>query len=393
MNNSYSMSIDLKVIESPENGTSIFWGHQFTFMNGEKGYIGFGLGGDVKVATIAIFDANGGVTTNPNGGCQNGVPFSLVGFGYQCFVTFDWKVGSNYALQVTQLTSDQNGNEQWEGTIHDYLSDRDTIIGSIIVSPDYGMLGSDSSTWNEYSIALTCATPDTSVIFSSPVAYNSAGNHPPAMAQVLYGNTTCQNSDVRYLGGGAYKTDAGQSVSRTTPKQTWLWTEEPTLIPQDSESGDTTTQTSSSSSQATSASTSETSTSLEPTSETASSSMVVQTTSSPITTVTGQLVVQAGSVPGYPWESIIMGMALGMVALALTKRRRHSIEADARECQIVSDGIGPLIWREYAIYCDRFRQQWNLDRNYRPHDGQASELGHNYLRDSERSAHGKYEYG
>jgi hypothetical protein len=236
LNNSNAVSIDLKVVASPENQTSIFWGHQFSFVNGERGYIGFGVGGDVKVATVAIFDANGGATTTPNGGCESGVPFSKSGNGWQCFIIYNWKIGFNYALRLTQLPPDNQGNGQWQGTIHDYSSNTDTVIGAIIVPSTYGMLGSSSSTWNEYSIAMTCPTADTSVIFSSPYAYNAAGNHAPTFAQVTYGNSTCQDSNVQYIGGGAYRADAGKDVTRTTPAQTFMWTQEPSLVQQSSNS-------------------------------------------------------------------------------------------------------------------------------------------------------------
>jgi hypothetical protein len=59
---------------------------------------------------------------------------------------------------------------------------------------------------------------------------------PPLKAQVTYGNTTCQDSNVQYLGGGAYQADAGKNVTRTTPAQSWLWTQEPTLVSQSSTS-------------------------------------------------------------------------------------------------------------------------------------------------------------
>ena len=61
---------------------------------------------------------------------------------------------------------------------------------------------------------------------------NDAGNHAPSSAELTYGNTTCQDSNVQYLGGGAYEADAGSNVTRTTPAKTWLWTQEPTLTSQ-----------------------------------------------------------------------------------------------------------------------------------------------------------------
>jgi hypothetical protein len=306
LNNSYAISIDLKVVNSPENQTSIFWGHQFTFMDGEKGYIGFGIGGQVKVATIAVFDATGGFSNSSGGGCNSGVPFSKIGIGWQCFILYNWKLGFNYGLKVTRLSSDSAGNGQWQGSLHDYSTNSDTVIGTIIVPPAYGMIGSSSSTWDEYSTASNCATADTSVIFSSPFAMNAAGNHAPSKAQVTYGNTTCQDSNVQYLGGGAYQADAGRNVTRTTTSQTWLWTQEPALIPQSTSTSTSTTSAISSTQTSTSTATSVTTT------NSASTSTAASSTQTPLATT---------PVPGFPWESIITGIVLGLTVLMIL---RHS---------------------------------------------------------------------
>jgi hypothetical protein len=39
-------------------------------------------------------------------------------------------------------------------------------------------------------------------------------------AEATYGNASCEDSNVQYLGGGAYQTDAGNNVTRTTPAKT-----------------------------------------------------------------------------------------------------------------------------------------------------------------------------
>lgn len=235
LNNSYSMSVDLKVVQSPQNQATIFWGHQFTFMNGEKGYIAFGIGGNVRIATVAAFDAVEGYPYNFTSRCDIGVPFSTTGYGRQCFIEYNWKLGYNYRLQISRI-SDKNGNEQWQGSLYDYTTQSNTIIGSLLVSPEFGQLSSTSSTWNEYSTAASCDTTYTSAIFSSPSAMNNAGNHAPTKAQVTYGNSTCLDSNIQYLGSGAYRADAGKNVTRKTAAYSWLWTQEPSLISQNSTS-------------------------------------------------------------------------------------------------------------------------------------------------------------
>jgi len=229
LNNSYSTSVNLEIINSPEN-TSIFWGHMFTFMNTQQGYVVLGLGGSVKIAMAAVFGALNGTTSNPTGGCDIGVPFSKSGVGWQCFILYNWKIGSDYALQFSKLSTDINGDNWWQASILDHSTNSTTIIGSMLAPPYFGLLGSVSSTWDEYSTAANCNVADTRVVFSSPYQLNAAGKHAPIKALLTYGNTTCTDSNVQYLGGGAYQVDAGSNVNRTTAKQTWLWTQEPSTV-------------------------------------------------------------------------------------------------------------------------------------------------------------------
>ncbi len=236
LNDSYSMSVDLKIVQVPSSQATIFWGHQFNFMNGERGYIAIGIGGNYKVATVGIFDAVNANPYNSSGVCNNEVSLvSQFGQGWQCFVYYDWTIGNNYRMQISRI-ADVNGSETWQGSLYDYSANSSTEIGNVLVDPNYGQLGTLSSTWDEYTYAGSCNTTPTSVIFSYPYAMNTAGNHAPITAQATYGNTTCQDSNVSYLGGGAYQADAGRNVTRTTAAQSWLWTQEPTLVSQTSAS-------------------------------------------------------------------------------------------------------------------------------------------------------------
>ena len=235
LNNSYSMSVDLKIVKAPTSEATIFWGHQFSFMNGERGYIAVGIGGNYKVATVGIFDAVNANPYNSSGVCNNEVSLvSQYGQGWQCFTYYNWTIGNNYRLRISKLT-DVNGSETWQGSVYDSTNST-TVIGTILVDPIYGGLGMLSSTWDEYTYAGSCDTTPTSVVFSYPYAMNAAGNHAPTRAQATYGNTTCGDSNISYLGGGAYQADAGRNVTRTTPAESWLWTQEPTLVPQTSAS-------------------------------------------------------------------------------------------------------------------------------------------------------------
>jgi|GEM_PF-3448914 len=228
---SYSMSLDVKVLESPLSNAAIYWGQQFQFANNETGYITLGVGGNSKVTSFGIFDAIQGSPNNSSGVCDNVIGFLTTGTGSACFIFYNWNIGNDYRLQVSRI-SDVNGSEQWQGSIYDYSANSTSVIGNILVSPTYGQLGTLSSTWDEYATASSCDTPPSSAIFSSPYSLNAAGNHAPSKAELTYGNTTCQDSNVQYLGGGAYQADAGSNVTRTTPAKTWLWMQEPTLTSQ-----------------------------------------------------------------------------------------------------------------------------------------------------------------
>ena len=225
------MSLDVKVLESPLSNAAIYWGHQFQFANNETGYITIGVGGNSKVLSFGIFDAVQGYPNNSSGVCDNVIGFLTTGTGSACFIFYNWNIGYDYRLQVSRI-SDVNGSEQWEGSVYDYSTNSTSIIGNILVSPTYGQLGTVSSTWDEYATASSCDTPLASAVFSYPYALNAAGNHAPSKAELTYGNTTCQDSNVQYLGGGAYEADAGSNVTRTTPAKTWLWTQEPALVSQ-----------------------------------------------------------------------------------------------------------------------------------------------------------------
>ena len=65
------MSIDLKVLKAPESNAAIFWGLQFTFMNGENGYVGIGIGGNPKIATVGVFNAIQASPYNSSGVCNS----------------------------------------------------------------------------------------------------------------------------------------------------------------------------------------------------------------------------------------------------------------------------------------------------------------------------------
>ena len=231
LNDSYSMSVDLKILKSPGSNNAIYWGHQFEFQNNETGYVTLGLGETTKLVSFGIFGAIQGLPNNSSGVCDNIIAFLTTGIGSACYLIYNWNIGYNYQLRVSRV-SDVNGSERWQGTIYDYSSNSTSIIGNILVPMEYGQLGVLSSTWDEYAVATACNTVTTSAVFSHPYALNSAGNNTPTQAKLTYGNSTCQDSNVKYLGDAAYEADAGNNVTRSTPSNTLLWNTEPVIAPQ-----------------------------------------------------------------------------------------------------------------------------------------------------------------
>jgi len=220
----YNFDIDLKVTDTPELDTGLFWSHQFAFVGGSGGYLGLQIVGSTKKAIFSIWNALAGSSE-----CQ---VFTHEGSGWMCLIDYDWKVGFNYRLRLWVLNKDPAGNEWWLGTINDYSINSDTVIGRILVPSSFGWLSSWSVTWIEYFVYSTCDVPYTRAIFSYPFARNGAGDHAPEKAKATYGTSSCQNSNVKYIGDGAYAIEAGKDVRRITPDQTWLWTQEPTLVQQ-----------------------------------------------------------------------------------------------------------------------------------------------------------------
>jgi len=233
--NNYNFDIDLKVTEAPEANTGLFWAHQFQFVGGSGGYMGLQIVGSEMRAIFSIW---GAITANPNTGQSNGCrELEEYGKVWSCGAKYDWKIGVNYRLRLWVTNKDSSGNQWWVGAINDYSTNSETIIGTILAPASFGLLSTWSTTWVEYFAYTTCDAPHTRAIFSYPYARNAGGDHAPQKAMVDYGTSGCNNTNVSYLGDGAYVLEAGQGVQRATPDQTPLWSQEPALVRQPPTSG------------------------------------------------------------------------------------------------------------------------------------------------------------
>jgi hypothetical protein len=216
--NNYNFDIDLNVTDAPESvgsGQAIFWAHFFSFVGGNRGYIGLQIVGSQKKAIFSIWDA---ITGEP------GNPFEEQGHGWQIIIDYDWKLNHKYRLRIWELNVEQNGDEWWLATVYDYSVGVDTVIGKILVPASWGWLDATSLTWVEYAGYDNCESqniPYSRAEFSNLFARNTAGDSGPIKLKVYYGSKPAKNSDVDYYGGGTYALEAGDDVFRDTP-EIWL---------------------------------------------------------------------------------------------------------------------------------------------------------------------------
>ena len=225
--NNYNFDIDLNVTDAPESvgsGQAIFWAHFFSFVGGNRGYIGLQIVGSQKKAIFSIWDA---ITGEP------GNPFEEQGHGWQIIIDYDWKLNHKYRLRIWELNVEQNGDEWWLATVYDYSVGVDTVIGKILVPASWGWLDATSLTWVEYAGYDNCESkniPYTKAVFFDPYARNPVENSGPDKLYVTYGAKPANNSDVDYYGDYTYALEAGDDVVRDTPEG-WLTMEQDTIPP------------------------------------------------------------------------------------------------------------------------------------------------------------------
>jgi hypothetical protein len=220
--NNYNLDVDLTVTHAPDSAIILFWAHQFSFVNGSGGYIGLQIVGSSRKAIFSIWDAVRG---------EPGVRFTHEGEGWSIIIDHDWKIGERYRLRIWVLGREANGDEWWLGTVYEYSSGRETVIGKILVPELWGWLGSWSVTWIEYAGYQTCDVPFTRAEFSNLYARNAAGDGPPDKLKASYGTSPCTNSDIDYYGETHYALKAGQGITRDT-NEGWLTTVEEYDIPE-----------------------------------------------------------------------------------------------------------------------------------------------------------------
>ena len=214
--NNYNFDVDLEVTDAPEiDAHTLFWTHQFSFVNGSGGYIGLQVVGSQKKAIFSIW---GAITGEP------GNSFEENGSGWQIIIDYDWKLNRRYRLRIWKMEVEENGDEWWLASVYDYTSGSDTVIGKILVPSSWGWLTSPSVTWIEYAGYDNYDPEDipyTRAVFSNHFARNNVENATPDKLYVCYGPKPNPHSDVDYYGGTTYALEAGDDVIRDTPEG-WL---------------------------------------------------------------------------------------------------------------------------------------------------------------------------
>lgn len=209
----YNFDVDIEITDSPEqNAHVLFWAHQFGFINGNGGYIGLQVVGSQKKAVFSIWDA---ISGDPGHMIDEG------GSVWSIVVDYDWELGQKYRLRIWELEEDQNGDEWWMGSVYDYATGTDFIIGKILVPASWGWLTSYSITWTEYAGYSNYDSenvPYTRAVFSGHYARHAVENRGPDKLRASYGSLPSSNSDVDYFGGTTYALEAGDNVVRDTPE-------------------------------------------------------------------------------------------------------------------------------------------------------------------------------
>lgn len=233
----YNFDIDIQILDAPQQvGQGVYWAHQFSFKHASGGYIGLQIGttwGGPPAGKGALFAIWGATSATPGPGAEC-VHFTNEGTGWTCRLPYAWRFGTKYRLRIWIYGEDEE-NWGWLGTVLDYETGEERMIGIIKVPKRFGELGQTSVTWVEYfGVDWECKPPHTLAVFSNPRVRNGQVDQVngalPYKAMVAYGQTCGKSSNVKYLGGACYALEAGAEVQRTTPDGTWLWTSTPKSI-------------------------------------------------------------------------------------------------------------------------------------------------------------------
>jgi hypothetical protein len=194
----HSLSIEDVTPDAP-----YFWAHQFSFVNGDVGYMGLQSHGsrvDGTVGKTVVFSVfKSGIAATPES-CH----IDKKGFdGYEdmsgssCRIAYDWVLGHKYTMRTEIVKKDETGT-WWGAWIKDENEDVETFIANIAVPSTWGGIGDWTVMWSEYfgEHPATCeALPYSRVHFYPPTA-NDGSATPSGTSNELSKGTSCTNSEV-----------------------------------------------------------------------------------------------------------------------------------------------------------------------------------------------------
>ncbi|MBX4335175.1 DUF3472 domain-containing protein [Bartonella raoultii] len=179
-----------------------YWASQFSFKNGNGGYIGLQNSKGVHFVNYSIWNAVGWKSKH----CKR---FSGEGSGVQCQIKMPWKVGHQYRLDVSK---EEN---LVTGTIIDLMDRTKTTLGVIEVPKTFGKFDGSLHFVEEYSqgneqLASCFVMGAQSSIFRAPIGddtvkakhmtYSYGNCNDPYVVQTACNDDACVNT-VSNLGG------------------------------------------------------------------------------------------------------------------------------------------------------------------------------------------------
>lgn len=202
---------------TPELDTSqgYFWAHQFALRGSghpqSGGYVGLQANGSYppgRPTKVAIFSIWNALDAQGTGIAQR---FGGEGTGYQTLIPLAWIAGRRYHLRITALSTDQEGNHWWVGTVRDTATDSEVEIGRIRVPDTWNRLDAWSIAWTElFSPPIRrCADMECASSLWANFTANRGTLRPSSIDSRFSTPTRCINSRIATLAGGTIRQQMG----------------------------------------------------------------------------------------------------------------------------------------------------------------------------------------
>jgi len=202
---------------TPELDTSqgYFWAHQFALRGSghpqSGGYVGLqanGLYPPGRPAKVAIFSIWNALDAQGSGIAKR---FGGEGTGYQTLIRFPWIAGRRYNLRISALSTGQEGNQWWVGTVRDTATDSEVEIGRIRVPDTWHKLDAWSIAWTElFSPPIhRCADMECASSLWANFTANRRTLRPTSTESSFSTHTRCTNSRIATLADGTIRQQMG----------------------------------------------------------------------------------------------------------------------------------------------------------------------------------------